>query len=144
MREGGVAELPHNLDLQTFLTGTGVVQILRRDNLIYRIEPPGYTCDLTNLRLSKDALVKLLASYKIENDTQILSLKEQRKIEILRIIRDELGLDPLQLPRIVQGRPWVKSKVKKALKLPNKLFTDNSFDDTWEELRKLKEIQEEK
>lgn len=144
MREGGVAELPFNLDLLTFLTGTGVVQILRRDNLIYKIEPPGLTCDLSNLRLSKDALNKLLACYKIKNDTQILTLKEQRKEEILRIIRDELHLDPLRLPPIIPGKPWVKSKVKSKLNLPNKLFTEESYVDTWEELRKFRELKEEK
>ena len=143
MREGGVAELPFNVDLLTFLTGTGVVQILRRDNLIYKIEPPGLICDFTNLRLSKDALNKLLACYRIKNDTQIQSKKEQRKKEILRIIRDELGLDPLKLPQIIQGKPWVKLEVKSKLNLPTKLFTKNSFDDAWEELRKSEQLKEE-
>lgn len=63
MREGGVAELPHNLDLLTFLTGAGVVKIFRRDNLHYKIEP-GLRCDLTHLRLSKEALNRLLTQYK--------------------------------------------------------------------------------
>lgn len=144
MREGGVAELPFNLDLLTFLTGTGVVQILRRDNLIYEIEPLGLTCDLSNLRLSKDALNKLLACYKIKNDTHSQPLNEQRKKEILRIIRDELCLDPIRLPPMVPGKRWIKSQVKSRLNLPSKLFTENSFDDTWEELRKFRELKEEK
>lgn len=69
---------------------------------------------------------------------------QERKNEILRIIHDELDLDPLNLPPMYPGKPWIKSQVKSKLNLPNKLFTSNSFDDTWEELRKARQLKEEK
>ena len=142
MREGGVAELPFNLDLLSFLTGTGVVHIVRRDDIHYKIEP-GLRCDLSNLRLSKDALNQLLAQHKQHTgDLYKQPKKEQRKNAILRIIRDELGFDPLNLPPRDRGKPWVKAMVKDKLNLPNELFTDSSFADTWECLRSNKYIKE--
>lgn len=84
MREGGVAELPFNIDLLSLLSGTGVIHIVRRDDLHYKIEP-GLRCDLTHLRLSKEALNRLLTQSKqhaVNSDNQynsssLLALADQ-------------------------------------------------------------------
>ncbi len=82
-----------------------------------------------------------------KSQTKTTKLQE-RKNEILRIIRDELKLDPLNLPSFSPGKPWVKAKVKSILKLPtklsNELFTANNFDDAWEKLRESGQLKEEK
>ena len=77
MREGGAAELPFNIDLLSFLSGTGVIHMVRRDDIHYKIEP-GLRCDLSDIRLTKDALNQLLAQHKQCNG----DLYEQPKQDI--------------------------------------------------------------
>jgi hypothetical protein len=79
-----------------------------------------------------------------KSKTKPKKLQDERENEIMRIIRDELRLDPLNLPPIVQGKPGVKSKVKSILNVPNKLFTNKTFNTCWQELRSLKKLREEK
>jgi len=85
----------------------------------------------------------LLDDVQEETKSQTKTTKPQeRQNEILRIICDELKLDPLNLPPRILGKRWIRAEVKDKLKIPNKLFTESNFEKTWECLRKLKLIKE--
>lgn len=64
--------------------------------------------------------------------------QDQAVIEILI----DFGYDPKALPPRQPGLPWVKSDVRKAALNRRNLFTENSFDNTWERLRANGEILE--
>jgi len=61
--------------------------------------------------------------------------KSQMQAEAIRNCLITKGYDPLNLPKNSNGKPGVKSEIKKAL-LPNNkptdLFTDRSFERAWE------------
>ncbi|GEM_PF-4941297 len=57
---------------------------------------------------------------------------------ILQVIRDELKLDPLNLPAFKPGIPGVKSDVKS--KVPNNEFLGTVFNKAWDRLMGKKEL----
>lgn len=60
-------------------------------------------------------------------------LKIERVINILI----ELKYDPLDLPKQLNGKPWVKSEVKSVALKDSRIFSENSFDSLWSDMRKL-------
>ena len=73
-----------------------------------------------------------------ENPKRKTNRQEQAVIEILI----DLGCNPKALPPRQPGLPWVKSDVRKAALNRRNLFTEKSFDNTWERLRASWEILE--
>jgi hypothetical protein len=67
---------------------------------------------------------------------------KQQEDEVLRIVRDELDLDPLNLPYREPGKRGVKAEVRAHLKIPNKLFQSECvFKKAWERLRGSGQLQ---
>ncbi len=58
-RESEMVELPHNLDIQSFLGGQGLVKVGRLNDEL-KIFEPGIKAEIEHLRLSKTALHELL------------------------------------------------------------------------------------
>jgi hypothetical protein len=70
------------------------------------------------------------------------SAKQQKAI--LDLLQEKYG-DPKKLPKRQYGKAWVKSEIKKILVpdgRPSKLFSKNSFDKSWGELRSSGQIAE--
>lgn len=67
--------------------------------------------------------------------------QHQQEDEILRIIRNTLKLDPLNLPARSPGKPWVKAKVCEIIKIPNYPFQSKGvFDKAWSRLLEKKQL----
>lgn len=64
-----MAELPFNLDLQRFLSGDGLIHIVRREGLIYKLTP-GIKYELEHLRLSRS--LSDLANRPHSNPTEFM------------------------------------------------------------------------
>lgn len=71
------------------------------------------------------------------------SKAKQQDDEILRIIKEELSLNPLELPRVKKGSAGTKASVRKMLYIPSHLFVSNKvFNTTWERLRNDNKVNE--
>lgn len=68
-----------------------------------------------------------------------VSMQKHYETVILRIIREQLGLDPVALPKHQDGIPGVKAAVRE--RLPQE-FTRDIFRTTWKELRRRGELVE--
>ncbi len=62
--EGGMAELRFNLDVQSFFKGDGLIMSLWRDETCHLLLSPPFPAKIEDLRLSKDALIRLLYEIK--------------------------------------------------------------------------------
>jgi hypothetical protein len=82
-----------------------------------------------------------LPANKLDADKDGLKQKRQ-EYEVLRIIRDELKLDPLNLPYRKPGKRGSKAEVRAHLKIPGELFqSDGTFESAWERLRASDQLQ---
>jgi hypothetical protein len=89
----------------------------------------------------KDPCAPALPANKLDADKDGLKQKRQ-EYEVLRIIRDELKLDPLNLPYRKPGKSGSKAEVRAHLKIPGELFqSDGTFEGAWERLRALGQLQ---
>lgn len=71
-------------------------------------------------------------------------LEKHQEKAILKTIND-LGYDPINLPKKPTGLPWVKSEVKNKLmpdRRPTSLFKDSNFSKTWQRLLDTDQIKE--
>lgn len=69
-------------------------------------------------------------------------LEKHQEKTILKTI-GELGYDPMNLPQMPSGLPWVKSEVKNKLmpnKKPTSLFKDGNFGKAWQRLHNTNQI----
>lgn len=131
MREGEMAELPFNLDLQRFLSGDGIVHIVRRDGLIYKMTP-GIKYETEHLRLSKTALCDLLARHKqkIEQPSQqAIKLSATRSITKQQVIIKFQGIywDAVKWNKYLGDPPkWLEEcRVSKGTRSKNNPSTWN-------------------
>jgi hypothetical protein len=98
---------------------------------------------ITLLSLKRWASESLNISILAELDTvkPVKPLPKMRQQE--KVILDEikkLGHDPQKLPKIIPGKPWVKSDVRQLVQYPPLFISVRVFDNTWERLLKSKEI----
>lgn len=96
--------------------------------------------DLNNWLEKKEGRIK----FRFPNPNQE-SRPEKRQIqqekEILRIIKEELRLDPLNLPAIEPGKSGTKATVREKLGIPRSPFQSNIvFDKAWGRLHTKKLI----
>jgi hypothetical protein len=81
-------------------------------------------------------------SNEILNNDFTKSKQSAQENTLLNILRSA-GHDPLKLPPRPSGTKWIKSEIKKiALTKHPKVFTNSSFDKTWERLRQFNLIKE--
>ena len=72
---------------------------------------------------------------KKEEDKSKLSRGNYQEEKLLEIIKTA-GFDPLKLPPIPKGTRWIKADlIKIALDIYPTIFTESSFNKTWERLR---------
>jgi hypothetical protein len=70
-----------------------------------------------------------------KQESEFVGLQVQQEHEILRIIKDELGFDPFNLPALEKGKAGVKSAVRKKLNIRSRLFKSmDVFNKAWQRM----------
>jgi hypothetical protein len=86
---------------------------------------------------------KIEAEQASELQRKIKTKAKQQEEEILRLIRDALFTDPLELPRVKKGSAGTKSTLRSLLGIPSELFPSiKTFNTAWERLRSMGEIKD--
>lgn len=89
----------------------------------------------------KDQCAPALSATKPDVYKDELKQKRQEN-EVLRIIKDELKRDPLNLPDREPGKRGPKAEVLDRLKIPGNLFSSGgAFNKAWERLRASNQLQ---